>query len=91
MPQLPLLPGNSFSQNAGKDKYHKSHHFDYTNDVAMLVGSAKPGIGGEPLAGQSKKIKPQHFSKGRRHQRPRLGRFRQAGALFRRLFSRGRA
>lgn len=64
MPQLPLLPGNSFSQNAGKDKFHKSHHFDYTNDVAMLVGSAKPGIGGEPLAGQSLKSNHSIFPKG---------------------------
>ncbi len=36
----------------GKNKYHKSHHFDYSNDVSMLVGEEKPGIGGEPLAGQ---------------------------------------
>ena len=43
---------------------HKSHHFDYTNDVAMLVGDCKPGIGGEPLLGQI--IKPKHsvFPKG---------------------------
>lgn len=64
MPQLPLLPGNSFSSNAGKDKFHKSHHFDYTNDVAMLVGNSKPGIGGDPLAGQPLKSKHSIFPKG---------------------------
>ena len=64
MPQLPLLPGNTFNPNEGKDRFHKSHHFDYTNDVAMLVGDCKPGIGGEPLLGQN--IKPKHsvFPKG---------------------------
>ena len=48
----------------GKEKFHKSHHFDYCNDVSMLVGEEKPGIGGEPLLGQ--KIKPKHslFPKG---------------------------
>lgn len=40
----------------GKEKFHKSQHFDYSNGVPMLVGSEKPGIGGELLAGQ--KIKP---------------------------------
>ena len=40
----------------GKSKYHKSHHFDYSNDVSLMIGEAKPGIGGEPLPGQ--KLKP---------------------------------
>lgn len=53
---LPFLPGNSFNPNLGKAKYHKSHHFDKANDVAMMVGEAKPGIGGEALLGQ--KMKP---------------------------------
>lgn len=53
---LPFLPGNSFNRNLGKSKYHKSHHFDYSNDVSLMVGEAKPGIGGEPLPGQ--KLKP---------------------------------
>ena len=42
----------------GKTKYHKSHHFDYSNEVALLTGEAKPGIGGEPLPGQ--KLKPKN-------------------------------
>lgn len=42
----------------GKEKFHKSQHFDYSNGVAMLVGSEKPGIGGELLVGQ--KIKPKY-------------------------------
>ena len=48
----------------GKTKYHKSHHFDLCNDTSMMVGEAKPGIGGEPLSGQ--KIKPcnSKFPKG---------------------------
>ncbi|ESP05007.1 hypothetical protein LOTGIDRAFT_211798 [Lottia gigantea] len=49
---LPFLPGNSFKPSLGKTKHHKSHHFDYSNDVSMLVGASKPGIGGEPLRGQ---------------------------------------
>lgn len=64
MPQLPLLPGNTFNPNEGKDRFHKSHHFDYTNDVAMLVGDCKPGIGGEPLLGQNIKTKHSVFPKG---------------------------
>jgi len=49
---LPFLPGNSFNPNLGKTKYHKSHHFDKSNTVPMMVGEAKPGIGGETLPGQ---------------------------------------
>jgi len=64
MPQLPLLPGNSFNQNVGKDKFHKSHHFDYKNEVALLMGDGKPGIGGEPLHGQRTKPKHSVFPKG---------------------------
>lgn len=55
---LPFLPGNSYSNQLGKNKFHKSHHFDVSNDVSMLVGHAKPGIGGEPLRGQ--KLKPRN-------------------------------
>ena len=33
----------------GKTKFHKSHHFDKCNDVPMMVGEARPGIGGERL------------------------------------------
>ncbi|XP_029495193.1 EF-hand domain-containing family member C2 [Oncorhynchus nerka] len=49
---LPMLPGNSLNKNLGKDKFHKSQHFDYSNGVRMMVGSGKPGIGGELLLGQ---------------------------------------
>lgn len=42
----------------GKEKFHKSHHFDYQNEVSMMVGEAKPGIGGDLLPGQ--KVKPRH-------------------------------
>ncbi|XP_013419576.1 EF-hand domain-containing family member C2-like [Lingula anatina] len=55
---LPNLPGNSFNPNLGKTRYHKSHHFDYRNEVSMMVGEEKPGIGGELLAGQ--KITPKN-------------------------------
>ncbi|KAI3356550.1 hypothetical protein L3Q82_017230, partial [Scortum barcoo] len=49
----------------GKERFHKSQHFDYSNGVLMLVGSEKPGIGGERLAGQ--KIKPKYsvYPKGK--------------------------
>ncbi|GLD56572.1 EF-hand domain-containing family member C2 isoform X1 [Lates japonicus] len=53
---LPFLPGNSPNKHLGKERFHKSQHFDYSNGVPMLVGSEKPGIGGELLVGQ--KIKP---------------------------------
>ncbi|XP_033759887.1 EF-hand domain-containing family member C2-like [Pecten maximus] len=55
---LPFLPGNSFNNSLGKTKHHKSHHFGYKNEVSMLVGEDKPGIGGEPLRGQ--KLKPRN-------------------------------
>jgi Ca2+-binding EF-hand superfamily protein len=48
---LPFLPGNSFNKNLGKDKFHKSHFFDYNADVAVF--DIKSGIGGEPLPGQT--------------------------------------
>lgn len=55
---LPFLPGNSFNRNLGKVKYHKSHHFDYNNDISLLVGAEKPGIGGDRLPFQ--KDRPNH-------------------------------
>uniref|UniRef100_F7E245 EF-hand domain-containing family member C2 n=1 Tax=Callithrix jacchus TaxID=9483 RepID=F7E245_CALJA len=39
-----------------KEKFHKSQHWGFCNNVMMLVSEEKPGIGGEPLLGQ--KIKP---------------------------------
>ncbi|KAM6290237.1 EF-hand domain-containing family member C2 [Porphyrio hochstetteri] len=56
--ELPLLPGVSRDRNIGKEKFHKSQHWGYCNNVAMLVGEDKPGIGGEPLPGQ--KLKPKY-------------------------------
>uniref|UniRef100_A0A3Q0T880 EF-hand domain-containing family member C2 n=1 Tax=Amphilophus citrinellus TaxID=61819 RepID=A0A3Q0T880_AMPCI len=55
---LPFLPGNSPNKRLGKERFHKSQHFDYSNGVPMLVGFEKPGIGGEHLVGQ--KIKPKY-------------------------------
>ena len=48
----------------GKEKFHKSQHWGFCNNVGMLVGEDKPGIGGELLFGQ--KIKPKYsvFPKG---------------------------
>lgn len=61
---LPFLPGNSFNKNLGKTKYHLSHHFDYANDTAMMVGAEKPGVGGEALLGQKYKPRNTVFPKG---------------------------
>lgn len=33
----------------GKSKFHKSHHFDVLNDLTLMAGAMKPGIGGERL------------------------------------------
>ena len=51
-------------QQLGKTKYHKSHHFDVCNETSMMVGEAKPGIGGEPLPGQKVKPRSSKFPKG---------------------------
>ncbi|KAM4045618.1 EF-hand domain-containing family member C2 isoform 1-T1 [Anomaloglossus baeobatrachus] len=61
---LPLLPGNSFNRNLGKERFHKSQHFGYSNDVSMLMGEDKPGIGGEHLRGQKLKPKFSVFPRG---------------------------
>jgi len=61
---LPFLPGNSFNKSLGKTKYHKSHHFDMANEVSMMVGAEKPGIGGEALLGQKYKPRNTVFPKG---------------------------
>ncbi|KAL0985420.1 hypothetical protein UPYG_G00156660 [Umbra pygmaea] len=49
---LPMLPGNIINKNLGKNKFHKSQHFEYSNGVRIMVGIDKPGIGGELLLGQ---------------------------------------
>ncbi|BFZ06219.1 hypothetical protein BsWGS_09258 [Bradybaena similaris] len=61
---LPFLPGNSFNRSVGKTKFHKSHHFDYENEISMMVGALKPGIGGEPLLGQKYKPRNTIFPRG---------------------------
>lgn len=48
----------------GKTKHHKSHHFDVCNETSMMVGEAKPGIGGEPLPFQKAKPRTSKFPKG---------------------------
>lgn len=55
---LPFLPGQVFDRKIGKTKFHKTHQFDYRNDVSVYVGEDKCGIGGDPLPGQ--KLKPRH-------------------------------
>uniref|UniRef100_A0A665UB15 EF-hand domain-containing family member C2 n=1 Tax=Echeneis naucrates TaxID=173247 RepID=A0A665UB15_ECHNA len=55
---VPFLPGASPNKQLGRERFHKSQHFDYSNGVPMMVGSEKPGIGGDVLVGQ--KIKPIH-------------------------------
>lgn len=60
---LPLLPGYSFSRHVGKKKFHKSQHWGFCNNVSLLVGESKPGIGGEPLPGQQMKHKHSVFTK----------------------------
>ncbi|KAK5920386.1 hypothetical protein CgunFtcFv8_024203 [Champsocephalus gunnari] len=61
---LPFLPGNSRNRQLGKDRFHKSQHFDYSNGVPLLVGTEKPGIGGELLLGQEIKPKFSVYPKG---------------------------
>uniref|UniRef100_A0A673CBG2 EF-hand domain (C-terminal) containing 2 n=1 Tax=Sphaeramia orbicularis TaxID=375764 RepID=A0A673CBG2_9TELE len=48
----------SFLLQLGKEGFHKSHHFVYSNGVPLFIGSEKPGIGGELLIGQ--KVKPNY-------------------------------
>ncbi|XP_007953799.1 EF-hand domain-containing family member C2 [Orycteropus afer afer] len=61
---LPLLPGNNFNRNVGKEKFHKSQHWGFCNNVGMLVSDEKPGIGGELLLGQKLKPKYSMYPKG---------------------------
>ncbi|XP_033979572.1 LOW QUALITY PROTEIN: EF-hand domain-containing family member C2 [Trematomus bernacchii] len=61
---LPFLPGNSRNRQLGKDRFHKSQHFDYSNGVPLLMGTEKPGIGGELLLGQEIKPKFSVYPKG---------------------------
>jgi hypothetical protein len=45
---LPFLPGYSFDQKLGKNRFHKSQAFDYRNEVPVFLGQNKPGIGKLP-------------------------------------------
>ncbi|XP_056144939.1 EF-hand domain-containing family member C2 [Lampris incognitus] len=49
---LPFLPGYPRKQHLGKETFHKSQQFGFSNEVAMLRSSEKKGIGGELLEGQ---------------------------------------
>ena len=52
------------SLQLGKARYHKSHHFDYSNDVSMMVGETKPGIGGDPMRGQKPRTQNSAIPRG---------------------------
>uniref|UniRef100_UPI0037E72337 EF-hand domain-containing family member C2 n=1 Tax=Semicossyphus pulcher TaxID=241346 RepID=UPI0037E72337 len=61
---LPFLPGNSLNKQLGKERFHKSQHFNVSDGLPMLVGLEKPGIGGELLLGQKIKPKSSVYPKG---------------------------
>lgn len=67
---LPFLPGNTFDRKIGQNKHHLSHHFDKNNDVQMMVGERKPGIGGVPLAGQDLRPRNSVYPKGEGSDKP---------------------
>lgn len=48
----------------GQNKHHLSHHFDKYNGVNMMVGERKPGVGGEPLAGQDLRPRNSVYPRG---------------------------
>ncbi|XP_049622856.1 EF-hand domain-containing family member C2 [Suncus etruscus] len=51
-------------QEPTKNKFHKSQHWGFCNNVRMLVDEDKPGIGGELLPGQKGKPKYSAFPRG---------------------------
>uniref|UniRef100_G3TAS3 EF-hand domain containing 2 n=1 Tax=Loxodonta africana TaxID=9785 RepID=G3TAS3_LOXAF len=53
-----------FLNLVGKEKFHKSQHWGFCNNVRMLVSDEKPGIGGELLSGQKLKPKYSIYPKG---------------------------
>lgn len=62
---LPLLPGLGLNRNVGKEKFHKSQHWGFCNNVRTLVNDGeKPGIGGELLPGQKRKPKFTVYPRG---------------------------
>ncbi|XP_053482797.1 EF-hand domain-containing family member C2 isoform X3 [Ictalurus furcatus] len=67
---LPVFPGHSLNKNLGKEKFHKSQHFDYFNGMPLMVGAEKPGIGGELLLGQRARPKYSVFPKGEGSEAP---------------------
>ncbi|KAM8858253.1 EF-hand domain-containing family member C2 isoform 1-T1 [Synchiropus picturatus] len=64
------------------DKFHKSQHFDYTNGIPMMVGSIKPGIGGEPLKGQKAKPKQSVYPKAQCNDLPSWVTFNKQALCF---------
>lgn len=48
----------------GKEQYHKSHHFDYKNEVGFLFGDDRPGIGRDPLPGQRRPASHSRYPPG---------------------------
>ncbi|KAL6080711.1 hypothetical protein STEG23_008855 [Scotinomys teguina] len=53
-----IFPGICTLSLTRKEKFHKSQHWGFCNNVRMLVSEEKPGIGGELLPGQ--KIRPRN-------------------------------
>ncbi|XP_038125122.1 EF-hand domain-containing family member C2 isoform X2 [Cyprinodon tularosa] len=67
---LPTLAGNSANVQLGKERFHKSHHFDFSGGIPMLMGMEKAGIGGDPLVGQKIPSKYPGFPRGEGSDRP---------------------
>jgi len=67
---LPFLPGQVFDRKLGKDKFHKSHCFDYMNDVSVHVGETKQGIGGERMPGGKQPAPSSKYPTGEGSQAP---------------------
>ncbi|XP_058514978.1 EF-hand domain-containing family member C2 [Ochotona princeps] len=61
---LPALPGNNFNRDVGKEKFHKTHHWDFCNNVPLLLSEATPGLGGDSRRLQKLKPKYTAYPKG---------------------------
>lgn len=48
----------------GKEKFHKTHHWDFCNNVPLLLSEATPGLGGDTRLGQKLKPKYTAYPKG---------------------------
>ncbi|KAG8329790.1 EF-hand domain-containing member C2 [Homalodisca vitripennis] len=60
---LPLLPGNSFPNNIGQTRFHKSHHFEQL-EVPYLSDKERPGIGGAPIYYSRPRRYPSIYARG---------------------------